>query len=164
MYCRHDTDTLQVGPVFWVQDRIEEVLFWRKPTWTYAYILAWCFVCTSNQYDQLCRELSTDRPAFNPRLLLLLPSATLILILLHNHERNKPLPSLLGVVAPPPAAGTVRLAAAPSQDGGGTFTASTVDRDGAGGGAVPVVPPKEAESGVDYYLNIQAIQNLMGLV
>ena len=26
----------------------------------------------------------------------------------------------------------------------------------------PVVPPKEAESGVDYYMNLQAIQNLMG--
>lgn len=111
-----------------------------------------------------CLDPNIDTAAFNPRLLLLLPSATLILILLHNHERNKPLPSLLGVVSPAPAAGTVRLVAAPSQDGGSTFTASSLERDGAGVGAVPVVPPKEAESGVDYYLNIQAIQNLMGLV
>lgn len=53
------------------------------------------------------------------------------------------------------------MTASPSTDGG-TFSASSVDKEG--GGAVPVVPPKEAESGVDYYLNIQAIQNLMGLV
>jgi hypothetical protein len=45
---------------------------------------------------------------------------------------------------------------------GGTFTASQVDKEG--GVAVPVVPLKEAESGVDYYLNVQAIQNLMGIV
>lgn len=107
------------------------------------------------------KSLSND-PAFNPRLLLLLPSATLILILLHNHERNKPLPSLLGVVAPLPAAGTVRVSSTVSQDGNSSFTASTNEKDG--GVTVPVVPPKEAESGVDYYLNIQAIQNLMGLV
>ena len=66
------------------------------------------------------------------------------------------------MVAPPPVAGTVRVTAAPSQEGGSAFTASTNEKDG--GGAVPVVPPKEAESGVDYYLNIQAIQNLMGLM
>ena len=45
---------------------------------------------------------------------------------------------------------------------GGAFTASQVDKEG--GVAVQVVPPKEAESGVDYYLNVQAIQNLMGIV
>jgi len=28
-----------------MQDRIEEVLFWRKPIWTYAYMLAWGFIC-----------------------------------------------------------------------------------------------------------------------
>lgn len=152
----------QVGPLFWVQDRIEEVLFWRKPIWTYAYMLAWGFICAPIMPLLLLKCRLKDPVAFNPRLLLLLPSATLILILLHNHERNKPLPSLLGVVAPPPSAGTVRVTTTPSQDGSGTFSASTVDKDG--GGTVPVVPPKEAESGVDYYLNIQAIQNLMGLV
>jgi hypothetical protein len=65
-------------------------------------------------------------------------------------------------MAPAPAAGTVRIAPSSGQDGGGTFTASQVDKEG--GVAVPVVPLKEAESGVDYYLNVQAIQNLMGIV
>jgi hypothetical protein len=41
-----DHTDVKVGPVFWMQDRIEEVLFWRKPTWTYAYMLAWGFICT----------------------------------------------------------------------------------------------------------------------
>jgi hypothetical protein len=102
------------------------------------------------------------RIAFYPRLLLLLPSITLLLVILYNHERNRPLPSLIGVMAPAPAAGTVRIAPSSGQDGGGTFTASQVDKEG--GVAVPVVPLKEAESGVDYYLNVQAIQNLMGIV
>jgi hypothetical protein len=86
---------------------------------------------------------------------------TLLLIILYNHERNKPLPSLIGVIAPAPAAGTVRVTPGSAQEGG-AFTASQVEKEG--GVAVPVVPPKEAESGVDYYLNVQAIQNLMGIV
>jgi hypothetical protein len=144
-----------------MQDRVEEVLFWRKPTWTYAYMLAWGFICMSLSRLVGFRRWLT-RVAFNPRLLLLLPSITLLLVILYNHERNKPLPSLIGVVAPAPAAGTVRVAPGSSQEGGSAFTASQVEREG--GGAVPVVPPKEAESGVDYYLNVQAIQNLMGIV
>lgn len=36
----------QVGPVFWVQDRVEEVLYWRKPKWTWAWIMIWTFICT----------------------------------------------------------------------------------------------------------------------
>jgi hypothetical protein len=34
----------QVGPVFWLQDRVEEVLFWRKPKWTWAYLIVWTFI------------------------------------------------------------------------------------------------------------------------
>jgi len=82
------------------------------------------------------------------------------MVILYNHERNKPLPSLIGVVAPAPSAGTARVT--PSGSEGAAFTASQVDKEG--GATVPVVPPKEAESGVDYYLNVQAIQNLMGIV
>jgi hypothetical protein len=101
---------------------------------------------------------NADFEAFYPRLLLLLPSITLLLVILYNHERNKPLPSLIGTgaVPIPPAAGTVRIV----QSSGQEYTSSKVD----GEGSVPVVPPREAESGVDYYLNVQAIQNLMGIV
>ncbi|WWD22096.1 hypothetical protein CI109_106585 [Kwoniella shandongensis] len=166
----------RVGPVFWLQDRVEEVLFWRKPVWTWAWMLVWTFI------------------SFQPRTLLLLPSLTLMLILLHTHEKIVPVPSLLGIIAPPPtatdrinpttssgtsnnntstatsatnAASTAVVATRSSPNlstGNSTFSASTTkDADGETVG-VPVVPPQEVQSGVDYYMNIQAIQNLMGLI
>ncbi|ODN80394.1 hypothetical protein L202_02645 [Cryptococcus amylolentus CBS 6039] len=140
----------RVGPIFWLQDRVEEVVFWRKPVWTWGWMLAWVFIC------------------FQPRVLLLLPSLGLIVLLLHIHERNHPLPSLLGIIAPAPLA-TTRVEQQGSDKGQDSpdrlaYT-STTTRDEAGQVVgVPAVPPKEAESGVDYYMNIQAIQNLMGLV
>ncbi|KAK1926478.1 integral peroxisomal membrane peroxin-domain-containing protein [Papiliotrema laurentii] len=129
----------KVGPVFWLQDRVEEVLFWRKPKWTWAYLIVWTFI------------------AFNPRILLLLPSATLILVLIHIHEKTHPLPSLLGVTLSASSA-TQRVHSSPTLAQNG-FTATNGPD-----GEVPVVPPKEAESGVDYYMNLQAIQNLMGQI
>ena len=113
--------------------------------------------------DDLYSRYDADRlrKAFKPRILLLVPSATLILLLLHMHERTKPLPSLLGVAIPATSAGTVRLGASPSMGAGkGSFSATT----GPDGESLPVAPPKEAESGVDYYMSLQAIQNLMGLM
>jgi hypothetical protein len=35
----------KVGPVFWMQDRVEEVLFWRKPVWTWGWIMVWGCIC-----------------------------------------------------------------------------------------------------------------------
>ncbi|WVQ97954.1 hypothetical protein IAU59_005074 [Kwoniella sp. CBS 9459] len=155
----------RVGPIFWLQDRIEEILFWRKPLWTWAWMMTWTFIC------------------FQPRTLLLLPSLILILILLHVHEKTTPLPSLLGTVIPPSTA-TERIGGSPTSPNPAVATnasASGSGAAGAGGGSggysttttkdaegdtvsVPVVPPKEVESGVDYYMNLQAIQNLMGLI
>ncbi|EIW68836.1 hypothetical protein M231_03663 [Tremella mesenterica] len=135
----------RVGPLFWLQDRVEEVLFWRKPIWTWGWLMLWTFV------------------SFQPRILLFLPSFILIVILLHVHERTHPLPSLLGVYLPPPAAGTTRITSTTtgsgsvSKDGSYTVTTGTEETQ-------PVVPPKEAESGVDFLVNMQAIQNLMSLV
>ena len=116
--------------------------------------------------------------AFIPRLLLLLPSAGLMILLLHVQERAQPLPSLLGT-SPSPAypIGTARMSTSTpgnedgqvskglgiksGMNGTGEYSATSgVD----GEAAVPAVPPKEAESGVDYYMNLQAIQNLMGQV
>ncbi|WVQ84147.1 hypothetical protein IAT38_006294 [Cryptococcus sp. DSM 104549] len=144
----------RVGPLFWLQDRVEEVLFWRKPMWTWAWMLTWVFI------------------SFQPRVLLLLPSLALIILLLHINERTTPLPSLLGIMAPVPTA-TSRVDAdarrasgqsSTSPERSSAFTASTTKGEDGETVGVPVVPPKEAESGVDYYMNIQAIQNLMGLV
>ncbi|WVR04549.1 hypothetical protein IAU60_001556 [Kwoniella sp. DSM 27419] len=149
----------RVGPVFWLQDRMEEVLFWRKPIWTMAWMMTWTFVC------------------FQPRVLLLLPSSVLILILLHIHERASPRTSLLGITIPPMTT-TDRVdpvmavtggttSAAPTGTGSTTsnsFTATTTKDSDGETVPVPAVPPKEAETGVDYYMNLQAIQNLMGLI
>ena len=99
--------------------------------------------------------------AFKPRILLLVPFLSLTLLLLHHHERTNPLPSLLGVSMPLTSVGTTRTGPSPNPDGGrDTFSTSTAPD----GHEIPVVPPKEAESGVDYYMNIQAIQNLMGIM
>lgn len=95
--------------------------------------------------------------AFNPRLLLLLPSAILVLLLVHIQERTHPIPSLLGVTLTAPTA-TQRVNSSPAVSQGAFTTTNGPD------GETPVVPPKEAESGVDYYMNLQAIQNLMGLM
>ena len=88
----------------------------------------------------------------------MLPSVVLLLILLHVHEITITIPSLLGATLSP-ATATHRVNSDDEQKGE-AFTASTVVEDE----QQPVVPPKEAESGVDYYMNLQAIQNLMGLV
>jgi hypothetical protein len=81
----------------------------------------------------------------------------LIILLIHVREKSHPIPSLLGVTLTAPSA-TQRVNASPAL-GQGAFTATTGPD-----GELPVVPPKEAESGVDYYMNLQAIQNLMGLM
>ena len=35
------------GTIFWVEDRVEEVLYWRKPVWTLSWMLLWSFICES---------------------------------------------------------------------------------------------------------------------
>ncbi|CAK9785624.1 unnamed protein product [Cutaneotrichosporon oleaginosum] len=129
----------KVGPIFWLQDRVEEVLFWQKPSWTWAWLLTWTFIC------------------FQPRVLLFLPTAVLLVIYTWLQERRNPVPSLFGVTLAPTPAGSARIGGDADPN---SYSASTVpEMEGA-----PVVPPKEAESSVDYFMNIQAIQNLMGLI
>ncbi|KAJ7716141.1 integral peroxisomal membrane peroxin-domain-containing protein [Mycena metata] len=94
----------RVGPIFWVQDRIEEIVLWKRG-WkvTSVWIAAYAFFC------------------YFPRLLLLVPQLMLIGIILATHPET--------THKPPPA------------------------------------PEAPAEAGsVDWQANIQAIQNLMGLV
>lgn len=33
------------GTIFWVEDRVEEVMYWRKPIWTWSWMLLWGFIC-----------------------------------------------------------------------------------------------------------------------
>lgn len=69
-----------------------------------------------------------------------------------------PLPSLLGVSLAP-AEATLRYSTThPSTRESYSATAAP---DGEG---QPVAPPKDAESSVDVYMNLQAIQNLMGVM
>lgn len=115
------------------------MLFWQKPAWTWAWLLTWTFIC------------------FQPRVLLFLPSGVLLVLYTWLQERKNPLPSLFGVTLTPTSAGSTRVG---SENDANAYSASTApDIEGQ-----PVVAPKEAESSVDYYMNIQAIQNLMGLI
>ncbi|KAJ7117726.1 integral peroxisomal membrane peroxin-domain-containing protein [Mycena epipterygia] len=94
----------RVGPIFWLQDRIEEIILWKRG-WkvTGVWIAAYAFFC------------------YFPRLLFLIPQIILIGIILATHPET--------THKPPPA------------------------------------PEAPAEAGsVDWQANIQAIQNLMGLV
>jgi hypothetical protein len=146
---------LQVGPIFWLQDRVEEVLFWKKPVWTWAWLCTWTFLCCF------------------PRTFLFLPSALVLVIYLSIQEQKTSRPSLFGVTQPAPAVGSMRVSTSSGSgagepgsggDNGGdgkvSYSASTIPETEGN----PVVPPKEAESSVDYYMNMQAIQNLMGMV
>lgn len=35
----------RVGFIFWTMDRVEEVMFWRKPLWTWTWIMCWTMIC-----------------------------------------------------------------------------------------------------------------------
>lgn len=189
------------GPVFWLQDRVEEVLFWKKPVWTWAYLLGWGFVCeplpvVSVDIENLLTA-SFWHSAFYPRLLLIAPSMIIIFIILNQYERSHP------SVSAHPATNMHALPATSSGNGSGqapappatrsifakplaatiaaTLTSNTqnhhavdeseeehhrphgttVDEQGR---EIPAAPPGSAESGVDYYMNLQGIQNLMGVI
>ncbi|OAX41664.1 hypothetical protein K503DRAFT_684952 [Rhizopogon vinicolor AM-OR11-026] len=85
----------RVGPVFWLQDRVEEVLMWKRG-WkvTAVWIAVYAFLC------------------YFPRLVLLLPHAILAAIMLSTYptpspsestsSKNPPAP-----IAPPPSEGSV---------------------------------------------------------
>ncbi|KAJ9097589.1 hypothetical protein QFC21_004623 [Naganishia friedmannii] len=159
----------RAGFIFWLMDRVEEVMFWRKPVWTWAWIICWGFI------------------SFYPRLLLCIPSAALILILLHQYEKAHPsltnpasqltaVPASRSILSNP-LAGTLGASLTANTDPAvnpaarndahgdhsteGKAHGSTVDTDG---NVIPAVSAGVPESGVDYYMNLQGIQNLMGLV
>lgn len=115
------------------------MLFWQKPLWTWAWMALWAFIC------------------FFPRVLLFLPSAIVLVIYLTVQEQKEPLPSLFGVLIPSaPDAGTQRIGDDPST----SYSASTVE----GKEGTPQAPPGDATSTTDILMNMQAIQNLMGVI
>ncbi|TFY83840.1 hypothetical protein EWM64_g167 [Hericium alpestre] len=78
----------KIGPVFWLQDRIEEVLMWRKG-WkvTTLWMTVYAFLC------------------YFPRLILLIPHAILLGVLVAGHPSRRPESSDdPDVILPPPKA------------------------------------------------------------
>lgn len=116
---------------------MEEVLFWHRPLVTWAFMATWAFI------------------SFNPRALLFFPTALLLLLYINLQEKKAPIPSLLGVTIDAPDIGTHRVGS------GAAAYSTTTAPDGEGS---PAPPPKEAETSVDYLMNMQGIQNLLGFV
>ncbi|KAG2155853.1 integral peroxisomal membrane peroxin-domain-containing protein [Suillus bovinus] len=85
----------RVGPVFWLQDRVEEVLMWRCG-WKYTgvWIAIYAFLC------------------YFPRMVLLVPHAILAVIMLSTYPTPSPYESIStksppAPIAPPPSEGSV---------------------------------------------------------
>ncbi|KAI0035172.1 integral peroxisomal membrane peroxin-domain-containing protein [Vararia minispora EC-137] len=77
----------KIGPVFWLQDRIEEILLWRKGwKFTATWMAIYAFVC------------------YYPRLILLLPNAIIISVLVATHPSPHSAESNDPEILPPPRA------------------------------------------------------------
>jgi len=95
----------KVGPIFWLQDRIEEILMWKRG-WkvTTVWMAAYAFFCKSlfsrhvrfPTRAELCQ-------GFFPRLILLIPNALLVTILLRTYPAQAPDDSQYAKNTVPPA-------------------------------------------------------------
>ncbi|KAH9851703.1 integral peroxisomal membrane peroxin-domain-containing protein [Lenzites betulinus] len=104
----------KAGPVFWLQDRIEEIILWKRGwKYTMVWMAAYAFLCCF------------------PRLVFLIPHTVILGVLLANHPAIRKGESLDAL---PPKATQ----------------------------AVPLTQPSEGSA--DWLANLQAIQNLMGMV
>jgi hypothetical protein len=76
----------KVGPVFWFQDRVEEILFWKRG-WkrTTTWMALYAFLCKLRFL--LFTKLSVDAgcAGYFPRMILLLPHAILIGVILSTY-------------------------------------------------------------------------------
>lgn len=91
------------GAVFWLQDRIEEVIFWRKG-WkvTAAWMAAYSFLCALIRWA-LLRTASNIcvPPGYYPRLVLLLPHVLLLSILFVTYSIKYPVDPKEGASSTP---------------------------------------------------------------
>ena len=94
----------KVGPIFWLQDRIEEILMWKRG-WkvTTVWMAAYAFFCkpllpvrSFSTRAELCQ-------GFFPRLILLIPNALLVAILLRTYPAQAPDDSQCATNTVPPA-------------------------------------------------------------
>lgn len=101
------------GPIFWVQDRVEEIVLWKKG-WKYTsvWMAAYAFICASVSNTILnAAELVVG---YFPRLVLLLPHVIVLGVLLATH------PSLKGREGSNAPAPKSAHPAPPSQTGEGS--------------------------------------------
>lgn len=121
------------GSVFWLQDRIEEIVMWKKG-WqhTAVFMAGYAFICTSPENHNLPGGHFTHGiTGYFPRLILLVPHFTVLVIMLANH------PSLRNVSSDALQEDNART---PSQH-----------------------PPEQpGEGSIDWLANVQAIQNVIG--
>ena len=97
----------KVGPVFWLQDRMEEIIMWRKG-WKYTtvWMCAYAFLCELP--NSMVSVVLIHLLGFYPRLCLLMPIVVLLGALLGTHptlrggEGSSPPPRV-----PPPPPGQV---------------------------------------------------------
>jgi hypothetical protein len=82
----------RISPVFWLQDRVEEVVMWRKG-WkvTLVWMAAYAFLCKGYLRPTPNRRLTLIIGYF-PRLALLLPHVLIISVLLATYPSSSPEP------------------------------------------------------------------------
>ena len=122
-----------IGPVFWLQDRVEEIMLWKRG-WlrTTVWMASYAFLCSFQFSHSLLEHLTHLRKlGFYPRLLLLLPQVVMIGIILATY----PYP--------------------PTSSSSSNPLFHTADN------TLPSSIPS-AEDSIPWQANIQGIQNLMG--
>jgi len=97
------------GPVFWFQDRVEEVVMWRKG-WrvTGVWMAVYTFLCAFRSYRSFVLLL-TSWVGYFPRMILLIPHTILISIIISTHPslHTSPPSSSTTTTTPPAQEGTI---------------------------------------------------------
>jgi hypothetical protein len=99
----------KIGPVFWMQDRIEEVFLWKKG-WkvTVVWMMVYAFLCEClrlRRPNASTADTTSCLAGFFPHLVLVIPNVLLISIILVTHPPTQDGPS--NVKLTPPGEGSV---------------------------------------------------------
>lgn len=79
------------GPIFWVEDRLEEIVMWRKGNmYTGAWMSAYAFICPCPEMASTIHCLMSSCAGRFPRLVLLLPHVVLLTVLLSAYSARLP--------------------------------------------------------------------------
>ena len=98
----------KIGPIFWLQDRIEEIVTWRKG-WkvTVMWMIAYGFLCELGPSCCVAKPQADNCVGYYPRLILLLPNIFILTIIVLAHPSSTSLesgPSITEEIRPPPRA------------------------------------------------------------